>query len=244
MKKLCLTLMVLLSGIFMLHSEYEYIHQMSKPLELQAAYGKVAYVSVTPIPAQGQSYIQGMPFNIEESYVLSTITDENGKVIPGSENGRLIANWSLISNTKVKLRISTTPMKHVSKNSSELSYYLHFTYLAGYTNASGDEIPLNTEYFNIPMKDNDPVTVVRCDKTDTVSRYENTYEVDPFAEVSADFSNEENMSYIGSLDGGIYFQFDEDSTELIYREKGNADSTSIPAGNYTASVLIEMVSQE
>lgn len=242
MKKLCLTLMVLLSGIFMLHSEY--IHQMSKPLELQAAYGQVAYVSVTPIPAQGQSYIQGMPFNIEESYVLSTITDENGKVIPGSENGRLIANWSLISNTKVKLRISTTPMKHVSKNSSELSYYLHFTYLAGYTNASGDEIPLNTEYFNIPMKDNDPVTVVRCDKTETVSGYENTYEVDPFAEVSADFSNEKNMSYIGSLDGGIYFQFDEISTELIYGEKGKADSTSIPAGNYTASVLIEMVSQE
>ena len=239
MKKLCLTLMVLLSGIFMLHSEY--IHQMSKPLELQAAYGQVAYVSVTPIPAQGQSYIQGMPFNIEESYVLSTITDENGKVIPGSENGRLIANWSLISNTKVKLKISTTPMKHVSKNSSELSYYLHFTYLAGYTDASGDEISLNTEYFNVPMKGNDPVTVVRIE---AVSGYANTYEVDPFAEVSADFSDEENMSYIGSLDGGIYFQFDEYSTELIYREKGDADSTSIPAGNYTASVLIEMVSQE
>lgn len=232
MKKLCLTLMVLLSGIFMLHSEY--FHQMSKPLELQAAYGKVAYVSVTPIPAQGQSYIQGMPFNIEESYVLSTITDENGKVIPGSENGRLIANWSLISNTKVKLRISVNPMKHVSEDSDSLNYYLHFTYLAGYTNASGDEIPLNTEYFNIPMKDNDPVTVVRIDA--------NTYEVDPFAEVSADFSNEENMSYIGSLDGGIYFQFDENSTELIYKEKGNADSTSIPAGNYTAEVLVELIS--
>ena len=240
MKKFCLTLMILLSGIFMLHSEY--FHQMSKPLELQAAYGQVAYVSVTPIPAQGQSYIQGMPFNIEESYVLSTITDENGKVIPGSENGRLIANWSLISNTKVKLKISVNPMKHVSGNSDSLNYYLHFTYLAGYTNAGGDEIPLNTEYFNIPMKDNDPVTVVRID--DPASRYANIYEVDPFEEVSADFSDEENMSYIGSLDGGIYFQFDENSTELIYSEKGNADSTSIPAGNYTASVLIEMVSQE
>ena len=239
MKKFCLTLMILLSGIFMLHSEY--FHQMSKPLELQAAYGQVAYVSVTPIPAQGQSYIQGMPFNIEESYVLSTITDENGKVIPGSENGRLIANWSMISNSKVKLRITTTPMTHVSKESDKLNYYLHFTYLAGYTNAGGDEISLNTEYFNIPMKDNDPVTVVRIEP---VSEYANTYEVDPFAEVSADFSDEENMSYIGSLDGGIYFQFDKDSTELIYREKGNADSTSIPAGNYTAWVLIEMESQE
>ena len=239
MKKFCLTLMILLSGIFMLHSEY--IHQMSKPLELQAAYGQVAYVSVTPIPAQGQSYIQGMPFNIEESYVLSTITDENGKVIPGSENGRLIANWSLISNTKVKLRISVNPMKHVSKNSSELSYYLHFTYLAGYTNAGGDEIPLNTEYFNIPMKDNDPVTVVRSDNPD--SGYANIYEVDPFAEVSADFSNEENMSYIGSLDGGIYFQFDGNSTQLIDSQRANPDSTSVPAGNYTAKVLVELISE-
>lgn len=238
MRKFCLTLMIMLSGIFMLHSGY--VHQMSKPLELQAAYGKVAYVSVTPIPAQGQSYIQGMPFNIEESYVLSTITDENGKVIPGSENGRLIANWSLISNTKVKLKISVNPMKHVSGNSSSLSYYLHFTYLAGYTNAGGDEIPLNTEYFNIPMKDNDPVSVIKSDVP--VSGYTNTYEVDPFAEIT-NFANDET-SYIGSLDGGIYFQFDKVSTELIYEEKGKADSTSIPAGNYTASVLIEMVSQE
>ncbi len=238
MKKLCLTLMVLLSGIFMLHSGY--VHQMSKPLELQAAYGQVAYVSVTPIPAQGQSYIQGMPFNIEESYVLSTITDENGKVIPGSENGRLIANWSLISNTKVKLRISTNPMKHVSKNSSNLNYYLHFTYLAGYTDTSGNEVSLNTEYFNVPMKGNDPVSVIKSDVP--VSEYTNTYEVDPFAEIT-NFANDET-SYIGSLDGGIYFQFDEDSTELIYKEKGKADSTSIPAGNYTAWVLIEMVSQE
>ena len=239
MQKLCLTLMVLLSGIFMLHSGY--FHQMSKPLELQAAYGKVAYVSVTPIPAQGQSYIQGMPFNIEESYVLSTITDENGKVIPGSENGRLIANWSLISNTKVKLRISVNPMKHVSGNSSSLSYYLHFTYLAGYTNAGGDEIPLNTEYFNIPMKDNDPVTVVRCDET--VSEYANSYEVDPFGDVSEDLLEWKNMSDTERLDGGNYFQYDEVSTELSYVKKGKADSNSIPAGNYTAEVLVELISE-
>ena len=109
MRKLCLIFMILISGIFMLYSEYA--HQISKPLELQAAYGQVAYVSVTPLPAQGQSYIQGMPFNIEESYVLSTVYDSNEKpIILGSENGRLIANWSMITNTKVKLRISTTPM--------------------------------------------------------------------------------------------------------------------------------------
>ena len=233
MKKLCLTLMVLLSGIFMLHSGY--VHQMSKPLELQAAYGKVAYVSVTPIPAQGQSYIQGMPFNIEESYVLSTITDENGKVIPGSENGRLIANWSMISNSKVKLRITTTPMTHVSKESDKLNYYLHFTYLMGYSDGNNN-VELDTQYFNIPMKENDPVSILKASDTQSV------YEVDLF-EVIADFT-EGGSSYIGSLDGGIYFQFDEVSTELIYKEKGKADSTSIPAGNYTASVLIEMVSQE
>lgn len=238
MKKFCLTLMILLSGIFILYSEYA--HQMSKPLELQAAYGQVAYVSVTPLPAQGQSYIQGMPFNIEESYVLSTVYDSNeNPIILGSENGRLIANWSMITNTKVKLRISTTPMKHVSKNSSELSYYLHFTYLAGYTDASGDEISLNTEYFNIPMKGNDPVSVIKSDVP--VSGYTNTYEVDPFAEIT-NFANDET-SYIGSLDGGIYFQFDGNSTQLIDSQRANPDSTSVPAGNYTAQVLVELISE-
>lgn len=232
MKKFCLTLMILLSGIFMLHSEY--FHQMSKPLELQAAYGQVAYVSVTPIPAQGQSYIQGMPFNIEESYVLSTITDENGKVIPGSENGRLIANWSMISNSKVKLRITTTPMTHVSKESDKLNYYLHFTYLMGYSDGNNN-VELDTQYFNIPMKENDPVSILKASDTQSV------YEVDLF-EVIADFT-EGGSSYIGSLDGGIYFQFDEISTEQIYREKGKADSTSIPAGNYTAEVLVELISE-
>lgn len=238
MKKFCLTLMILLSGIFMLHSVY--VHQMSKPLELQAAYGQVAYVDVAPLPAQGQSYIQGMPFNIEESYVLSTVYDSNeNPIILGSENGRLIANWSMITNTKVKLRISTTPMKHVSKNSSELSYYLHFTYLAGYTDASGDEISLNTEYFNIPMKGNDPVSVIKSDVP--VSGYTNTYEVDPFAEIT-NFANDET-SYIGSLDGGLYFQFDGNSTQLIDSQRANPDSTSVPAGNYTAQVLVELISE-
>ena len=238
MKKLCFIFMILISGIFILYSEYA--HQMSKPLELQAAYGQVAYVSVTPLPAQGQSYIQGMPFNIEESYVLSTVYDSNeNPIILGSENGRLIANWSMITNTKVKLRISTTPMKHVSKNSSELSYYLHFTYLAGYTDASGDEISLNTEYFNIPMKGNDPVSVIKSDVP--VSGYTNTYEVDPFAEIT-NFANDET-SYIGSLDGGIYFQFDGNSTQLIDSQRANPDSTSVPAGNYTAQVLVELISE-
>ena len=238
MKKLCFIFMILILGIFILYSEYA--HQMSKPLELQAAYGQVAYVSVTPLPAQGQSYIQGMPFNIEESYVLSTVYDSNeNPIILGSENGRLIANWSMITNTKVKLRISTTPMKHVSKNSSELSYYLHFTYLAGYTDASGDEISLNTEYFNIPMKGNDPVSVIKSDVP--VSGYTNTYEVDPFAEIT-NFANDET-SYIGSLDGGIYFQFDGNSTQLIDSQRANPDSTSVPAGNYTAQVLVELISE-
>ena len=233
MKKFCLTLMILLSGIFMLHSEYA--HQMSKPLELQAAYGQVAYVSVTPLPSQGQAYIQGMPFNIEESYVLSTVYDSNKKpIILGSENGRLIANWSMISNSKVKLRITTTPMTHVSKESDKLNYYLHFTYLMGYSDGNNN-VELDTQYFNIPMKENDPVSIMKTSDSQSV------YEVDPF-EVIADFTGG-GSSYIGSLDGGIYFQFDENSSQAIYNQRGIADSSNIPAGNYTANVTIELISE-
>ena len=232
MKKFCLTLMILLSGIFMLHSKYA--HQMSKPLELQAAYGQVAYVSVTPLPSQGQAYIQGMPFNIEESYVLSTVKDKDGNLVPGSENGRLIANWSMISNSKVKLRITTTPMTHVSKESDKLNYYLHFTYLMGYSDGNNN-VELDTQYFNIPMKENDPVSIMKASDSQSV------YEVDPF-EVITDFT-EGGSSYIGSLDGGIYFQFDENSSQAIYNQRGIADSSNIPAGNYTANVTIELISE-
>ena len=222
-------------------AESKYTHQISKPLQRQAAYGQVAYISVTPIPAQGQSYIQGMPFNIEESYVLFSTTADDGSEIIGSENGRLIANWSMISNSKVKLRISTTPMKHVSEESAdELNYYLHFSYLMGYTNSNGENVDLDAQYFNVPTKSNESVSIT--EETQAVNGYTKTYIVDPLGSIS-DYNESAGDAYIGSLEGGIYFQFDEKSTKSIYKNKGES-TQALPSGNYTARVLIEMVLQE
>ena len=84
-----------------------YQHEISKPIQLQAGYDAVAFIEVEEVSSQSQAYIQGMPFNIEESYVQYGAT----------EDGRLIAHWSMISNSQVKIRVTAEPMHHETKSS-------------------------------------------------------------------------------------------------------------------------------
>ena len=67
----------------------------SRPLELQAAYGEVTALSITRIAAQSEMYMIGMPFDIEDNFVQYGAT----------EQGREIAKWSILSNTKFKIQI-------------------------------------------------------------------------------------------------------------------------------------------
>lgn len=203
----------------------EYKIQSSKPLELQAGYDSVAYIGVEPIAAQSQAYLQGMPFNIEESYVAYGAT----------ENGRQIATWSMLSNTNVKLRITAELMHHVSEASLYLPYKLLFTYEIGYIDENGKPQTSGEQEFSIttsglPSSDEKPDS--------------NTFEVFPLENIGSfvnqTSSENEKYYYVGNLNGSVYFQFTSWSTEIINANKG-INNQNLPSGNYQAMVTIEMV---
>ena len=208
---------------FALHASY--VGQLSKPLHIQAAYEAVAFIDVEEIPAQSQAYLQGMPFNIEESYVQADTT----------EDGRLIANWSMISNQDVKIRITAEPMHHATKNSLYLPYRLLFTYLFGYADEKGNMHTAPGTEFEV-FASNAPTS-------DTNSA--NTSIFHPLSSISFGTGGDDNDTYVGSVDGEIYFQFTDWSTERILAEENyGKDATNLPSGNYTAQVTIELIPVE
>lgn len=224
MKKIITLIIVLIFSISVLSAQY--VKQLSKPLELQAGYDTVAFIKVDEISAQSQAYLQGMPFNIEESYVAYGAT----------ENGRQIANWSMISNTNIKLRITAEPMHHVSAYSLYLPYTLYFTYEIGYTDSAGNSQTSGSRHFSIttsgsPTSEDNPTV--------------NITEISPMEGLSINSSSSDQNTeyyYVGSLNGGIYFQFTEWSTERIADPANKGiNSQNLPSGNYQAIVTIEMV---
>ena len=99
-----------------------------KSFRIQAGVGDKVSINVERIPAQTTSYVAGMPFNIEESFVDYTNADYQG---------RQIANIDIISNTKFDLEIEAEPMTHTTEESAELDYYLTFEYELGYQTSGG-----------------------------------------------------------------------------------------------------------
>ena len=175
-----------------------------KSFRIQAGVGEKVSINVERIPAQTTSYVAGMPFNIEESFVEYTNV---------AYQGRLIANFDILSNTKFDLEIKAEPMTHTTLSSAELDYYLIFDYRLGYQTAGGisNSIPKRFTFHSA-----NPADWIWSDQVN--------------ADVLAG-------TYIGSVDGSIYFKFDSASTSEIQAEKGNNDG-DLPAGNYSATVTI------
>ena len=227
MKKAIFTLSMIFLLILPAYSEY--VSQMSKPLQLQAAYDEVAFIDIKEIASQSQAFLQGMPFNIEESYVA----------YGGTENGRLVATWSMITNDKVKIRIAAQPLlpedPDMAKNASPLSYRLLFTYLLGYSDDNNNHHEIAGEEFEVYSSTSsfDPESPVYSGEFDPMGSI-------AFGQNSGQTAETKDYSYVGSLDGSIYFQFTQEATTLIDRYRGQ-DSPVLPAGNYTAEVRIELV---
>ena len=199
-----------------------------KQLDIQAAYGDVASVSVSEIVSQSQQFMQGMPFNIEESYVAYGSTDR----------GREIARWSLMSNAKFKIRITASPMQHEEKaagtgklGSSDLDYFLTFVGTIGYADQSGSDADLGQTEFTVATNPNDRVS-------STAGSYDEQgrFVFDPFFNSTGLYEY-----YVGAVDGSIYFMFNSNSSNTIKAEYSDSTSTLVPHGNYVASVMIEIV---
>ena len=132
-----------------------------------------------------------------------------------SDYGRRIANFDIISNVPFTINITANKMIHDGENqpAEDLHYILTFQYLLGY-------------YENgVINEGNDTIhSVISRTGLGTNWNLEATSDPDTF---------------LGTVDGTIYFMFDEESSSFI---AGSNDAT-LPVGNYTAEVIIEVISE-
>ena len=216
MKRIAL-LFILLSIIVSSISAKSYHMEITRQFTLQAGYDYASEIHVSPVVAQGQSYIAGMPFNIEDRQVQHGVT----------EQGREIARWDVLSNTDFNMKVSGTKLQHVNADTGTvdpadddgLDYYLTFTYTIGYVDAAGNPKSFTgeREYHSA-----EPSTGI-------------------FGSLIPDHTADaEKNPFIGGVDGSIFFVFDEASSERIRSvDSGNPYSEAyLPAGDYMATVTV------
>lgn len=216
MKKtpLILSLVLVLANI-----NAAYVSEMTRHFDLQAGYESASAIHITPIPAQSQSYIAGMPFSIEDPIVTGE-----------SDIGREIATWTLLSNVDFNIVVSPGKddgkMYPIDRATGEpyknedgkytykgLDYTLTFRYQLGYVHEGGE--------YNAPISR----FIYHSSEGHTVfNRITEGYKED----------NEEN-TFIGTANGSIFFKFDDTSSTRI-----KTDPDSLPAGDYMAYVTITL----
>lgn len=181
-------------------------HITTRPIALQAGFDKVLSVNVTRIPSQSETYLQGMPFNIEDPQVEYNASED--------ANGRRIANWSVLANTPFSLSFKLDPLTAVNDPNSTLPYILTFEYELAYGLNRNDYLKGK---FSLDMGSavSPTTTFNNVNITEGVTSTEG--------------------SFLGTLDGGVYFMFTKESTEAIAKDKSGED---YPFGSYKANVTI------
>ena len=98
----------------------KYREGLRRELEIEGFVAVYHNITVTPIDETG-SLGKGMPFNIEDSEVQYNSINQN--------LGRLIATWDFSSTiSKIKIKITASPMVHAIDSSKTLDYYISFKY--------------------------------------------------------------------------------------------------------------------
>ncbi len=201
----------------------------TRSFDLQGAFGTVAEIDIEPVAAQTQSYIQGMPFNIEDELVqYNEVVDDKGN--REIQSGRYIADMSLISNKDFNIFIRADKLRSVRANKegnhAELDYVLTFDCsLAYYTPSSGGT---STEDTPTPTEDN--IRLIY----DTSAAGTNWLMYDIFEDGTA------FLGFVGSLNSSVYFHFTKEASNTISTAKNSADGgyETLPYGDYTANVYI------
>ena len=237
MKKLILIVIVsLLTGFLAASSsetETPSIETKTSSIQLQGAYNSALNMNITPIAAQTESYLAGMPFNIEEEFVQY---QENS-------DGRAIANWNVLSNTRFNIYIKVENMVHADAAnyapSIPLSYILTFSYNLAFPNLtdlngsgsfwvrSGSTMGYGTNSTTTE------ISIAQPYENDT-SLPAGIMDEDSFYKINLFNSNIFDSGFVGftgSVDGRVFFKFTQEATEAL---QTNADE--YPAGNYKAMV--------
>lgn len=194
-----------------------YVHETTRHFDLQAGYGATSSINITPIPAQSQSYVVGMPFSIEDPMV----TDSTGF-------GRQIATFTLLSNVDFNIIIEPAAsydgkMRHVdakgepvmnedgSYEHEGLDYILEFRYLLGYVGEGNTQDSREGEF-----------------------TYESRIVTKTISDLTMGYTGEGN-AFIGTANGAIFFRFDDKSSDMI-----EDPNNTLPAGDYRAHVKITL----
>lgn len=215
MKKtsLILSLVLVLANI-----NATYVSEMTRHFDLQAGYESASAIHITPIPAQSQSYIAGMPFSIEDPIVTGE-----------SDIGREIATWTLLSNVDFNIVVSPGKdggkMYPIDRETGEpykneegkykyegLDYTLTFRYQLGYVRGDSE--------YDAPV---------------SLFTYESTNGKTVFNELTDGYTVNDENNFIGTVNGSIFFKFNDASSYRIENEPA-----SLPAGDYMAYLTITL----
>lgn len=225
MKRIIVLLSVLVLSVFMLSATVT--SKVQRRIVVQGAYDSVTKVVFSPISTQSGSFALGMPFDIEGRLVQYGET----------ENGREISKWSLVSNTKFKLKVKVGKLtyKKTDKddtNSCELDYIIKFTYDFGYYDSSGTAQDLSG-FFSVDTGENDGKGRSHYLDSSGTIKYgtpddDGYFDIDIMPAVQKD-------SLVGTVEGSVYFMFTQAATNQIQKQ-----ADTVPSGDYEAQVIIKI----
>lgn len=214
-----ITFLFISSSLFAVRSNAQSVQ--TKRLGVQAGVDETLYVSMVPIAAQSQAFIMGMPFSVDDSLVSYDYT----------RNGRQIATWSLLTNTEFEISVDADVLEHVDSDKAgenetvKLPYFLCFEYALSY-------FPVNSTE---PISHQDAF-VIRSEGSSSTSTpvayinyhvYESYNGTDSDSNTFSILPNADYTSFIGTLEGSVYFKFTKD-----------ADPENAKGGDYTANVTL------
>lgn len=248
MKKIIISLIILI--IFLSPATADFATETTKRLILQAGYGDVLDFVVTPIAAQSQSFIIGMPFNIDDTYVQYTGSTPSNSSIFGSGSGRTIAEWNMLFNTPVKVKIDAEPLmsnemkkEHSSDSNYQLTYSLAFDCVLSFYAGNS----LNTSEIFIVYDGNTDSTYIWDSTTkktvpDAATMNDDKWDgYASFAELFKSYSNYDASAYTGNAQGVVIFGFTEEATNKLNAENSY---TYFPEDEYSATVTITLEAVE
>ena len=211
-------------------------NELSKPVTLQAGFGNVSELYVTPISTQSQGFMIGMPFNIEDPNVqfLGNVTGNDALSIFGSGSGRIIADWNMLFNAPVDIKIEADNLmptnSKVTYNGDGLSYSLAFSFTLSYS--VGSSVESATGYI-VYEGVNKCTYIWDYDNKKVYPEFNKAVSGNfaPFSEYLTALTRSDGL--VGNVDGKVIFGFTSNSTNEI---KNNSDN--LPYGEYRGDVRI------
>lgn len=225
-KRIFITSLIIVSALFSINAK---VTLRTKSFRLQGGYDEIIDVNVTGIAAQQMQGLVGMPFDIKEKSVLSS----------NRGDGREIAKWSMISNVPFLIKIDATSMHNETllegqwNDENSLNYQMIFSYKLIYEKDNISSAKESLITLNTGSRSQNPEFEGYPEKIDG-SNYKSRFCFDIFDGVALADSD----TFVGSLDGSIYFKFDDDSSVKVF------DDDAIPSGNYVATVKITLETKE